>query len=64
MTKSITVRLDEELFDRLDEIADLLGLTRSDVMRSALIEFINNHFGDPVEWDDRVSVKWRPPRWY
>lgn len=38
----VTFKIDEELLERLDSIAMRLGIPRSELIREALISFINN----------------------
>ena len=63
MAKTLTVRIDEALEDMLEELEGLLDKCRSDIVRQAIIEFYEKVTQDPVQWDNHVSVEWRPPRW-
>jgi len=41
LRESVSIRLDDELGDRLDAISDRTGLRPSDLIRRALVEFID-----------------------
>ena len=40
MTHTITMRLPKELADNLTELADNLGLTRSEMIRTAILKYV------------------------
>ncbi len=44
MLKIVTFKLDERLLERIDRIAEREGISRSEVIREAIINYLNNGF--------------------
>lgn len=47
MTKSMTVRLDDDLAERLEEVALVDGIAQAEVLRLALTSHIERRCNDP-----------------
>ncbi len=47
MMKPTPIRLPEPILERLDEIARLCGSNRSELVRTAAMEFVLRHGGAP-----------------